>query len=76
MTIDGIQQSLAGLLTLDSRDLKEPVKLVLGGRDLLYDMQLFWVEDVQHVVKDGLQVTRVQAHLSEHSVFLLWSGNS
>lgn len=76
MAVDRVQQRLAGLLTLDPRDLKQPVQLVLGCRDLLYDMQLLWVQDVKHVVKNGLQVTRVQTHLPEHSVFLLWRGNS
>lgn len=75
MAVDRVQQRLAGLLTLDSCDLKQLVQLVLGSRDLLDNVQLLWVQDVQHVVEDGLQITRVQAHLSEHSVFLLWRGN-
>lgn len=75
MAVDRVQQRLAGLLTLDSCDLKQLVQLVLGSRDLLDDVQLLWVQDVQHVIEDGLQVARVQAHLPEHSVFLLWRGN-
>lgn len=75
MAVDRVQQRLAGFLALDSSDLKQLVQLVLSGRDLLDDMQLLWVQDVQHVVEDGLQVTRVQTHLPEHSVFLLWRDN-
>lgn len=63
MAVDRVQQRLAGLLTLDSRNLKKAVQLVLGGRDLLDDVQLLRVQDVQHVVEDGLQVARVQTHL-------------
>lgn len=72
MAVDRVQQRLAGLLTLDSRDLKKLVQLVLSGRDFFNDMQLLRVQDVQHVIKDGLQVARVQTHLPEHRVFLLW----
>lgn len=75
VTVDRVQQRLAGLLTLDPCDLKQLIQLVLGRRDFLDDVQLLGVEDVQHVVKDGLQVTRVQTHLSKHSVFLLCGGS-
>ncbi len=75
MAVDGIQQCLAGLLTLDSRNLKQTVQFVLGSWDLLNDMKLLWVQDVQHVIEDGLQVTRVQSYLPEHSVFLFYMKN-
>lgn len=75
MAVDRVQKRLAGLLTLDPRYLKKPIQLVLGSRDLLDDVQLLWVQDVQHVVEDGLQVAWVQTHLPQHSVFLLWRGN-
>lgn len=71
MAVHRVQQLLAGLLTLHSRNLKESVQFVLSGWDLFDDMQLLWVQDVQHVIKDGLQVTWVQTHLPEHRVFLL-----
>lgn len=75
MAVDGVQQCLTGLLTFDPGDLKQLVQPILGSWDLLDDVQLLRVQDVQHVVKDGLQVTRVQTNLSEHGVFLLWRGN-
>lgn len=75
MAVDRVQQCLAGLLTLDPRYLKQLVQSVLGGRDLLDDVQLLRVQDVQHVVEDGLQVARVQTHLPEHGVFLFWREN-
>ncbi|TNN85000.1 hypothetical protein EYF80_004654 [Liparis tanakae] len=66
VAVDRVQQCLAGLLTLDPRNLKQLVQSVLGSRDLLDDVQLLRVQDVQHVVEDGLQVARVQTHLPEH----------
>lgn len=72
VAVDGVQQRLTGLLTLHSGDLEQAVQLVLCSWDLLDDVQLLWVQDVQHVVKDGLQVARVETHLTEDSVFLLW----
>lgn len=71
VTVDGVQQRLTGLLALDSGDLEEPVQLVLGSGDLLDGVELVGVEDVQHVVEDGLKVARVQTHLSQHSVLFL-----
>lgn len=74
MAVNGVQQRLAGLLALHSGDLKQPVQLVLGGGDLLEDVQLLGVQDVQHVVEDRLKVARVQANLPENRVFLLCRG--
>lgn len=72
MSIDRVQESLAGLLALNAGDLEQPIQLVLGHGDLLNHVQLLRVEDVQHVVKDGLQVAWVQPHLPQHRVLLLW----
>lgn len=79
MAVHGIQQRLAGLLAFHSGDLKQLIQLVLSSWDFLNDVQLLGVQDVQHVIKNGLQVTWVQTHLPEDSVFLLcgrwWGGN-
>ena len=75
MAVDRVQKRLAGLLTFDPRNLKQLVQLVLGGWDLLDDVQLFWVQDVQHVVEDGLQVAGVETQLPQNCVFLLWRRN-
>lgn len=72
MAVDGVQQGLTGLLALHASDLKQAVQLVLRSWDLLDDVQLVGVQDVQHVIKDGLQVTGVETYLTEDSVFLFW----
>lgn len=54
MAVHGVEQRLAGLLALDSGDLKQTIQLVLGRRYLLDHVQLVWVKDVQHVIENGL----------------------
>lgn len=70
MAVHGVKQRLAGLLALDSSNLKQTVQLVLSHRYLFNHMQLLWVKDVQHVVKDGLQVAWVESHLPQNRVLL------
>ena len=70
MTINRVQEGLAGFLALDSNDLKEPIQLVLGLRSFFNHPQLLRVQDVEHVIKNRLQVAGVQAHLPQHCVLL------
>lgn len=70
MAINRVQEGLAGFLALDSNDLKQPVQLVLGLRNLFNHPQLLGIQDVEHVIKNRLQVAGVQAHLSQHCVLL------
>ena len=74
MTINRVQEGLAGFLALDSNDLKQPIQLVLGLRNFFDHPQLLGVQEVEHVIKNRLQVAGVQAHLSQHCV-LLFFGN-
>ena len=70
MTINRVQEGLAGFLALDSNDLKQPIQLVLGLRNFFDHPQLLGVQEVEHVIKNRLQVAGVQAHLSQHCVLL------
>lgn len=54
VAVDRVQQGLTGLLALDPRDLEQAVQFVLRTGDLLEGVQLLRVQDVQHVVEDGL----------------------
>lgn len=74
MAVHRVQEGLAGFLALDPDDLEEPVQFVLGLGDLFNRPQLLGIQDVQHVIKDGLQVTGVQADLPQHCVFLFCRG--
>lgn len=74
MAVHRVQKGLAGFLALDPDDLKEPVQFVLSLGDLFNHPQLLGIQDVQHVIKDGLQVTGVQADLPQHCVFLFCRG--
>lgn len=70
MTINRVQESLAGFLALDSNDLKQPIQLVLSLWSFFNRPQLLGVQDVEHVIKNRLQVTGVQTHLSQDCVLL------
>lgn len=70
MAVHRVQEGLAGFLALDPNDLEETVQFVLSLGNLFDYPQLFRIQDVQHVVKDGLQVTGVQADLPQHCVLL------
>ena len=74
MTVHRVQEGLAGFLALDPNDLEEAVQFVLSLGNLFNHPQLLGVQDMQHVIKDGLQVTGVQADLPQHCV-LLFFGN-
>lgn len=74
MAVDGVQESLACLLALDAGDLEETVQFILCLRNLINDLQLLWTQDGQQVIKDGLQVTGVQAYLAQNGVFLFCIG--
>lgn len=74
MAVHRVQEGLAGFLALDPDDLEEPVQFVLSLGDIFNHPQLLGIQDVEHVVKDGLQVTGVQADLPQHCVFLFCRG--
>lgn len=74
MAVHRVQEGLAGFLAFDPNDLKEPVQFVLSLGDLFNHPQLLGIQDVQHVIKDGLQVTGVQADLPQHRVLLFCGG--
>lgn len=70
MAINRVQECLAGFLALDSNNLEQPVQFVLSLGNLFDHSQLLWIQNVQHVIKDGLQVTGIQADLPQHCVLL------
>lgn len=70
VAVDRVQEFLACLLALDSGDLEEAVQFILCLWYLINDLQLLWTQDGQQVIKDGLQVTGVQADLAQNGVFL------
>lgn len=70
VAVDRVQKFLAGFLALDAGDLEEAIEFVLSLRNLFNNLQLFWTQDGQHVVKDGLKVTGVQAYLAQDGIFL------
>ena len=74
VAVDRVQQGLAGLLALGAGDLEQAVQFVVGGGDLLDDLQLLGVQDVQHVVEHRLEVTGVQADLPQHGILPLCGG--
>lgn len=70
MAIHRVQEGLTGFLALDSDNFKQPVQLVLSLRNLFNHPQLLRIQNVEHVVKNRLQVTGVQAYLPQHCVLL------
>lgn len=75
VAIDWIQECLACFLAFDASNFKKPVQFILRLWNLFNCMQLLWIQNVKHVIKDGLQITWVQANLAQHRVFLFCKRN-